>query len=70
MIHLRSETGIIMPLFRIDVTAEAYVTTVVPVEAETEKEAFVKAREQAKKAPGDYVWEYDGMLDGATFVAD
>jgi hypothetical protein len=59
-----------MPSFRIAVTTEAYVKTTIPVEAETHAEALVKACEQAKKTSGDFVWEYDGLRDGATFVAD
>jgi hypothetical protein len=57
-----------MPKFRVTLTADAYVSTVVTIEAATQEEANLLAVEYAEE--GNASWNYQGVQDGTIEVSE
>jgi len=56
-----------MQSFRVDLTATAFVSSVVRVEAENETEAITQAIRYAED--GNALWEYEGVCDSTIEVS-
>jgi len=58
-----------MPLYRVKVTCEAWVSALVEVNASNETSANKLAPAQAQENAGEMQWSYDGLVDGSEFTA-
>jgi hypothetical protein len=58
-----------MPIYRVKVTCEAWVSAFVEVNAPNETSANKLAPAQAQENAGEMQWSYDGLVDGSEFTA-
>lgn len=56
--------------YQVRITAVAYVTTTVEVDAPTGEQAEKQAREEVQKEPEEQDWKFDGLHDQNISVND